>query len=82
MTTLASPSFPFVQNYFFCSFCSFFSKQGSGAKMKMTGFTVIVLPPYIELFYYFCLFTRRALQVIPDGQALVVLEDRRLGPNI
>lgn len=50
--------------------------------MKMTGFTVIVLPPYIELFYYFCLFTRRALQVIPDGQALVVLEDRRLGPNI
>ena len=50
--------------------------------MKMTGFTVIVLPPYIKLFYYFCLFARRALQVIPDGQALVVLEDRRLGPTI
>ena len=52
--------------------------------MKTTGFTVIVFPLYIKsgYFIYFCLFAHRALQVIPGVQALEVLEDRRLGPNI
>ena len=35
----------------------------------------------LSYFIYFCLFVRRALQVIPGGQALEVLEDRRLGPS-